>query len=110
MCCSAEHVGPPPEWYRELADEPIPAPRVSPAEGLAYLAAIIHDKHQRGSGPGRRAVSTEKGQGRALPTWRRHGGVPVREDDQLDQLGADWHDTEWTTRPRQGLRPNPGRI
>jgi hypothetical protein len=99
MCCSPEHIGPPPEWYHELADTE-PSRRLGPrrmAEGLAALASAIHDEHQRGSGPGRRAVSTEGGQGRALP---HHGNRPAElaEGSAVADTGAE---PVWVQRPQR---------
>jgi hypothetical protein len=120
MCCTPEHLGPPPEWQREydgevISDGLVP-PSVSAAEGLNVLASVLHPAHQRGSGPGRgpRPRSTEGGQGRALLSkYAPDGRTRGRYEDAEDVLSklADTDEPSWATRPRaQGLRRNPGRI
>jgi hypothetical protein len=110
MCCEPGHLGPPPEWHREAAGEVISEgcrpPRVTAAEGLAALASVIHPGHQRGSGPGRRAVSTEGGHGRALCTFpfSEHG---EREDDWGRELRLTSRGAENLT---NNLRNYPGDI
>lgn len=102
MCCQPGHIGPPPEWYHELADD-TPSRRLGPgrmAEGLAALASAIHKDHQRGSGPGRRAVSTEGGQGRAMPG---HGGRPTDLAELANSTAVPDAAPEpaWVQRPRR---------
>jgi hypothetical protein len=66
MCCTPGHVGAPPEWHRESADEgpaPVAPARVTGA-ALAAWARILRPVDFTAAP---RLTSTESGQGRALP-------------------------------------------
>jgi len=71
------------------------------AGGLAALRSAAHQQHQRGSGPGRGPLSTEGGQGRALPG---RGGRPadvaaaLAEWTAVADTGAE---SAWTQRPQR---------
>jgi hypothetical protein len=113
MCCSEDHIGPPPEW-QYLADRegdtgilperaalPLTGARVGRGD-LAALAAVLQPAP--GHAPGPRPVSTEGGQGRALPTFRRTpDGAPMRDDDWAEQMAAysaGDGEPDWASRPR----------
>lgn len=111
MCCQPDHIGPPPEW-QYLADReghggdlpdraglPLTGARVGRGD-LAALASILHDSHQRGSGPGRGPVSTEGGQGRAMPG---HGNRPTERAELAGSTAVADTTPEpaWVQRPRR---------
>lgn len=73
MCCSADHIGPPPGWYEpDIDDVDLPAPPRVSAHTLEVWAGLL------GSSPRPRPVSSSGGGGRALP-HRRLGDQDIRE-------------------------------
>lgn len=71
MCCSPDHVGAPPEWYRESAYEDGQGPGITyPGRGvsLATLAAWARLLEPRAFVEQTAPASSEGGSGRALVT------------------------------------------
>jgi hypothetical protein len=84
VCCEPGHIGPPPEWYRDAADQAPPLRRLPSG---AALAVMLWQLVLPAREPGPRPVSTEGGHGRAKlhPRWLGEDA----EEDWTAALPAD---------------------
>jgi hypothetical protein len=118
MCCTDDHIGPPPEWHRDHDDASLTDyPRLpgglhwgqgSAALALALWAAVLGLPAE----PGPRPVSTEGGQGRAELAWRHGDDIPSRMWRQLAALdpGGGLGDMLSGYGGRKPLREHPPRT
>jgi hypothetical protein len=79
MCCGPDHIGAPPEWYRELRDGTPAIPLrgrggTIPAATLAAWVRLLEPRNLAATGSPR---STEAGAGHAVPARWGHMIMPA---------------------------------